>query len=51
MIQNPVVLVREDDQSSWYALPTIVLVIRSRGVKGLYSLLQRMECADPIRLG
>ena len=52
VVQNPVVLVREDHQSSWYTLPAIVLVTRpSHGVKSLYSLLQRMECANPIRLG
>jgi hypothetical protein len=52
MVQNPVVLVGEDHQSSWYTLPAIVFVTRSsHGVKGLYSLLQRMERANPIRLG
>jgi hypothetical protein len=34
VVQNPVVFVGKDDQSSWYSLPTIVLVIRSNGVKG-----------------
>ena len=51
VIQDPVVLIGEDDQPTWYTLPTIVLVTQRNRVKGLYSLLQRMECANPIRLG
>ena len=51
VVQNPVVLIGEDNQSSWYTLPAIDLVTRLSGAKGSDSLLQRMECANPIRLG